>query len=53
MSNFWKRLKTLETGLLYPPMSRTRFTKCAFLAGCNRILHFEQVSHPRLDTREK
>ena len=53
MSNFWGRLRTLETGLWARPISRTRFVRCAFHDGCKRILHFGQSSHPRLLTLEK
>ena len=43
MLNFRGRLKTLETGSLVPPMSRTRFTGCAFLDCCKRILNILQT----------
>ena len=37
MLNFSGRLKALETGSLIPPISRTRFNRCALLDGCKRI----------------
>ena len=38
MFNFTSGLKTVETGTLVPPMTTTRFTRCAFRDCCKRIL---------------
>ena len=50
---FQEHQKTLRTGLWVRPISRTRFTKCAFLHSCRGSLHSPLFSHPKLDAREK